>query len=229
MFFPEKIINIKPGNRVLEIGPGSSPYFRSDVLLEMDFDDESEYEKQFGHSEKLVTDKQIVFYKGDIFPFKDNEFDYVICSHVLEHVPDVPKFLAEVFRVAPKGYFEFPLMYYEYLYNIEAHISFLKFDGTSLYYMPKKNTALNTFKPIQAFLLESLRCGHSKMIVDITPSFIQGFEWNEPFKAIETNDLNVLAHSTLSMPGPKIIETPVVTDTMTQLLKKVAKKILGRD
>ncbi len=229
MFFPERITNIKSTDRVLEIGPGSTPFHRSDVLLEMDFDDEAEYEKQFGHADKLVTDKQIVFYKGDVFPFKDNEFDYVICSHVLEHVPDVPKFLAEVFRVAPKGYFEFPLMYYEYLYNIDAHISFLRFDGKILLYMPKKNTAIQSFKPIQSFLLETLRMGHSKTIVDIPEYFIQGFEWTEPFKALETNDLNQLAHPTLSVSGPKIPEVIIEKETIMQLAKKIVKKIIGRE
>jgi SAM-dependent methyltransferase len=229
MFFPEKITQIKEGDRVLEIGPGSTPFHRSDVLLEMDFEDEAEYEKQFGHGDKLVTDKQLVFYKGDVFPFKDNEFDYVICSHVLEHVPDVPKFLAEVFRVAPKGYFEFPMMYYEYLYNIDAHISYLKFDGKVLFYMPKKNTAIDSFKPVQKFLLETLRKGHSKMMVDIPQCFIQGFEWTEPFKAIETNDLNKLAHDTMDMPGPKEPVIYVEEETVMKLTKKLVKKIIGRE
>lgn len=229
MFFPEKITQIKEGDRVLEIGPGSTPFHRSDVLLEMDFDDEAEYEKQFGHADKLVTDKQLVFYKGDVFPFKDNEFDYVICSHVLEHVPDVPKFLSEVFRVAPKGYFEFPLMYYEYLYNIGAHISYLRFDGKALFYMPKKNTAIDSFKPVQQFLLETLRRGHSKMMVDIPQCFIQGFEWMEPFKAKETNDLNQLAHETMDMPGPKEPVIYVEEETVLKLTKKLVKKIIGRE
>lgn len=229
MFFPERITFIKPTDRVLEIGPGSTPYFRSDVLLEMEFDDHAEYERQFGHADKLVTDKQVVFYKGDVFPFKDNEFDYVICSHVLEHVQDVPKFLSEVFRVAPKGYFEFPLMYYEYLYNIDAHISFLRFVNGTLLYMPKKDTAIDSFKPIQQFLLETLRSGHSKMMVDIPEYFIQGFEWDKPFAAKQTNDLKQLAHPTLTVPQPKVPEVIVVKETFMQLLKKLVKKIIGRE
>lgn len=213
---------------MLEIGPGSTPYHRSDVLLEMEFEDEAEYEKQFGHADKLVTDKQLVFYKGDVFPFNDKEFDYVICSHVLEHVPDVPKFLSEVFRVAPKGYFEFPLMYYEYLYNIDAHISFLKFDGKELYYMPKKDSALDSFKPVQKFLLETLRNGHSKMMVDIPEYFIQGFEWNAPFQAKETHDLRHLTHPTLDVPSPTIPEVIVEPESTMMLAKKLVKKLIGR-
>lgn len=229
MFFPDRITQIKPTDRVLEIGPGSTPYFRSDVLLEMEFDDHAEYERQFGHAEELVTDKPVIFYKGDVFPFKDKEFDYVICSHVLEHVPDIPKFLSEVFRVAPRGYFEFPMMYYEYLYNIDAHISFLKYENGVLYYMPKKNTPLDVFKPIQSFLLETLRHGHSKMMVDIPEYFIQGFEWEKPFNAVETKDLNVLAHPTLEVPAPKVPEIIMEKETLIMLLKKVIKKIIGRE
>ena len=71
MFFQNRITLIKPTDKVLEIGPGASPIYRSDVLLEKQFDDDSEYEKQFGHAEKLVTDKKIIFYKGEVFPFQD--------------------------------------------------------------------------------------------------------------------------------------------------------------
>jgi len=34
------------------------------------------------------------------YPFKDNEFDMVYCSHVIEHVKDPVKFLTEVHRIA---------------------------------------------------------------------------------------------------------------------------------
>ena len=131
MFFPHRITGIQEGHRVLEIGPGADPHPRSDVLLEMAFDDPAEYAKQFGHARPLETAKELVFYDGITFPFADGSFDYVICSHVLEHVPDVPHFLSEIFRVAKRGYFEYPLCYYELVYNIGAHVNYVKLtDGT---------------------------------------------------------------------------------------------------
>tara|TARA_B100000795_G_scaffold146889_1_gene110071 strand:- start:1315 stop:1899 length:585 start_codon:yes stop_codon:yes gene_type:complete len=44
--------------------------------------------------------------KADIcdLPFKDNSFDFIICNHVLEHIPDDTKAMQELYRVlAPKG------------------------------------------------------------------------------------------------------------------------------
>jgi len=38
-------------------------------------------------------------------PFKDNYFDIVICTHVLEHVPDMQKGIAEIHRVLKNGGF----------------------------------------------------------------------------------------------------------------------------
>jgi SAM-dependent methyltransferase len=38
-------------------------------------------------------------------PFKDNEFDMVICNHVLEHVKDDKKAMSEILRVLKKGGF----------------------------------------------------------------------------------------------------------------------------
>jgi len=44
-------------------------------------------------------------FKTDIqdMPFPGNEFDVVICNHVLEHVPDDRKAMREIFRVLKKG------------------------------------------------------------------------------------------------------------------------------
>ena len=56
------------------------------------------------------------FYKGKNFikinekklPFKDKEFDFVIASHVIEHVEDFEFFIKELERVSSKGYIELP-------------------------------------------------------------------------------------------------------------------------
>ena len=153
MFFADRIKSIGQNDRVLEVGPGADPFFRSNVLLELKFDSEAEYHKQLGHSNALVTDKQVVYYDGGKFPFADKEFDYIICSHVLEHVEEIPGFLSEVFRVAKKGYFEFPKVYYEYLYNISAHLNILKFENCILNYMKKKELPFSSFKPVYEFML----------------------------------------------------------------------------
>ena len=41
-------------------------------------------------------------------PFKDKEFDYVICAHVIEHVNDPIFFKQEIERIGKSGYIELP-------------------------------------------------------------------------------------------------------------------------
>ncbi len=43
--------------------------------------------------------------KADIcnLPFRDNEFDVILCNHVLEHIPDDIKAMQELYRVLKKG------------------------------------------------------------------------------------------------------------------------------
>lgn len=43
--------------------------------------------------------------KADIcnLPFRDNEFDVILCNHVLEHIPDDTKAMQELYRVLKKG------------------------------------------------------------------------------------------------------------------------------
>lgn len=43
--------------------------------------------------------------KADIcdLPFKDNEFDMIICNHVLEHIPDDTKAMQEIYRILKPG------------------------------------------------------------------------------------------------------------------------------
>ena len=43
--------------------------------------------------------------KADIcnLPFQDNEFDFIFCNHVLEHIPDDTKAMQELYRVLAPG------------------------------------------------------------------------------------------------------------------------------
>lgn len=45
--------------------------------------------------------------KADIcnLPFQDNEFDVILCNHVLEHIPDDTKAMQELYRVLKPGGF----------------------------------------------------------------------------------------------------------------------------
>ena len=45
--------------------------------------------------------------KADIcnLPFSDNEFDVILCNHVLEHIPDDIKAMKELYRVLKSGGF----------------------------------------------------------------------------------------------------------------------------
>jgi SAM-dependent methyltransferase len=45
--------------------------------------------------------------KADIcnLPFKDNEFDVILCNHVLEHIPDDTKAMQELYRILKPGGF----------------------------------------------------------------------------------------------------------------------------
>ena len=46
--------------------------------------------------------------KNKSLPFKDNEFDFVVASHVIEHVDDFEFFIKELERISNKGYIELP-------------------------------------------------------------------------------------------------------------------------
>ena len=189
MFFPELIKNINESDKVLEVGPGGMPHPRSNVLLEKTFASVSEEVGQRGYAPPLNSNKNIVYYEGGAFPFKDKEFDYVICSHVLEHVEDVKGFITELQRVAGAGYIEFPTIYYDYLYNFPEHITFLLNHNDIIYYMSKEESGLNSFLPVNRFFYETLKSGQDQMIQELKEYFFQGFEWKGEIHVRKANSL----------------------------------------
>ena len=75
-------------------------------------------------------DKKFIRLTEKQLPFKDKEFDFVITSHVMEHVEDVDFFIKELERVSKKGYIELPTMLEDNLVfeNKKDHLWHMDFD-----------------------------------------------------------------------------------------------------
>lgn len=110
-------LKIKRKDRVLEIGSGHNPFFRSDVIAEKYID--SNFHRC--GDIKIYPHQEFINAGGENLPFKDKEFDYVICNQVLEHVEDPDKFIREQNRVAKRGYIETPSLIGEFLFPKASH------------------------------------------------------------------------------------------------------------
>ena len=92
----QSILSEKKNWKILDIGCGYSANEFATTIC--DVQDLSEFYKE----------KNFVKLENKSLPFKDNEFDFVIASHVLEHVEDFKFFIKELERVSNKGYIELP-------------------------------------------------------------------------------------------------------------------------
>lgn len=195
MFFAERIASIRPADKVLEIGPGSTPHPRANEFLEYQFNDPKVALEQRGNvpTNPDLSGRRVHYYNGIRFPFPDKTFDYVIASHVVEHTPDPEGFMAEVFRVGGgRGYLEFPLPPYEYLFDLDVHLCYVWFDlaNQTLHFVRKPRPVLNEFTTITAELRRGLELGWDDLIRNNLPFFIQGVEFSTPFAVREAPSLN---------------------------------------
>ena len=76
--------------QVLDFGAGSAPYKNLTSSLRyvcLDFENE-------GHPNQ--NNKIDIYYDGDCIPFLDGSFDSIICTEVLEHVPNTEEIMREL-------------------------------------------------------------------------------------------------------------------------------------
>ena len=81
----------------------------------------------------FYNEKKFVIIKEKKLPFKDREFDFVVASHVIEHVEDFEFFIKELERISSKGYIELPSRLGDNLVfeNKNDHIWWFSFDDIS--------------------------------------------------------------------------------------------------
>ena len=94
--FVNKTLEKNQNWKILDVGCGYRASNHATVVADIkDFSDL--YKKKIFVK---ITDKKL--------PFKDKEFDFVIASHVIEHVEDFEFFIKELERISSKGYIELP-------------------------------------------------------------------------------------------------------------------------
>ena len=114
----DKILENNKSWDILDIGCGYSAHKNASVIC--DIQDLS----------NVYKEKNFVKLKSNILPFRDKEFDFVIASHVIEHVKDVELFIKELQRVSSKGYIELPTILEDNLVfeNKKNHLWHMEFD-----------------------------------------------------------------------------------------------------
>ncbi len=124
--------DVVTGAKVLDVGSGNYPFPLATHLVDLHF--ENNFDR--GGAE-IVKDSRPI-YQADIeaLPFGDKEFDFVYCSHVLEHVKDPKKACEELMRVGKRGYIETPTRTSDMLYNYSyLHRWYVNLAGNSLVFI----------------------------------------------------------------------------------------------
>ena len=94
--FVNKILTKNANWNVLDIGCGYRANENASVVADVqDFSD-------------FYKNKNFIKIEEKRLPFKNKEFDFVIASHVIEHVDDFEFFIKELERISNKGYIELP-------------------------------------------------------------------------------------------------------------------------
>ncbi len=188
----EKILSENPNWKILDVGCGYGANKHATTVSDI-LDLSNHYKDKLFVK---ITEKKL--------PFNDKEFDFVIASHVAEHVEDVSFFLSELARIGKKGYIEVPTRLEDNLVfeNKKAHIWHLVFDDV--------NNQINISKK-QQFFEPVLSVGTIKKLNEyFRESLVIELSWEDSikFNMVEDN-----------------LKAPVKISILNLLKKYFSKKI----
>ena len=146
-------IEQNPSRKIIDIGCGYTAHEKANVIC--DIKDLSNFYKN----------KKFIQLDGKTLPFKNKEFDFVIASHVIEHVEDVTFFIKELERVSSKGYIELPTSLEDNLVfeNKNDHLWHMEFNDINQKLLITKRTqyiepviTVSTAKKLAKYFKQSL-------------------------------------------------------------------------
>jgi len=146
----KKILSIlKNTDLVLDIGGWDKPFNRANYVLDIHPFKTRGFHGSHGGNKEFFNEKRWIIHdvcSKEKLPFKDKQFDFVICSQILEDIRDPIWLCSEIIRIGKAGYIEIPSMKIE----LSKGIMNKKYAG---YYHHrwlieiKKNTLKFRFKP----------------------------------------------------------------------------------
>lgn len=90
------------GGVILDIGSGHNPVPEADILADYFPED------NLHRASSLVEDRPVIICSVERLPIANKKIDFVICSHILEHVESPERAGEELGRIAKAGYIETP-------------------------------------------------------------------------------------------------------------------------
>jgi hypothetical protein len=108
---------------VLDIGGWGKPFTRADwVVDQMPYETRGLYGQDGDDDERFTAETWVQrdICDRDAFPFGDDQFDFVICSHTLEDIRDPIWVCAEINRIGKAGYIEVPSRLEEQTYGVHG-------------------------------------------------------------------------------------------------------------
>ena len=171
IYHVNKILEQNKDWKVLDIGCGFRANKNASVIAD---------QKDFSN---FYKGKNFVQIKEKTFPFKDKEFDFVIASHVIEHVEDFEFFIKELERVSSKGYIELPTRLGDNLVfeNEKDHIWWFYYDD-----MENKLIASKKNQLVEPFITVSLAKNFEKTYRE---SFVVELSWENKIEYTLSNSI----------------------------------------
>ena len=164
-----KILEDNPNWKILDVGCGYNANKRATMIADVK------------DLKNFYKDKNFIQIKEKRLPFKNNEFDFVISSHVIEHVEDLEFFVKELERISSKGYIELPSRLGDNLVfeNLNDHVWWFKYDDIDNKLVASKkrqliepfitvSTSRNFYEKIfrESFVIELIWDGKIEYIID---------------------------------------------------------------